>query len=163
MLNSPGAAYPIGPECTAGHWKSMGADAARDANRPSSVELIELFGQQHQAARRAYFHIQITFLQELSRLLQSAHRRAAAEIDEAGLVPSADQVLQMRRSIHAGRLPGVRETEARSPARCGRSGGVWTWRLLLVRRARALLSVTGICRCKNVDGPPFDGPAWSDS
>ena len=86
---------------------------------PSGFELIELFRQQDLASRRADPHVHIAFLQELPRLLQGGSRRVATQIDAAGSIVAANQVLHSCCAIHAGQplqIPRAQETAGRSPA-----------------------------------------------
>lgn len=109
---------------------------------PSGFELIELVRQQDLASRRADPHVHIAFLQELPRLLQGGSRRVAAQIDAAGSIVAADQVLQLCCVIHAGQplqIPGAQETTGRSPAtRSSRPKQIETSTLLFFRREHSL-------------------------
>src|SRR5579871_2859879 len=104
-----------------------------------SVELLEFIRQQDLTSRRAYFHIHMPLLHQLSRLLQGGRRCRTAKIDPARWVAHTDEVLQFRRAIHARRpLQWPKEEAAGQPpaARPSRSSEPETSTLLVFWRER---------------------------
>ena len=121
----------------------------------SCLEPIELVRQQQPALWCAYPHIEIAFLQKFPRLLQGGTGCVATQADIAALIATANQILQLRRPIHAGEPPPpsrAGEIAAPSPAaRSNRPSEIEACTLLLSRRERSSPSVTDGSRGKGGD------------